>query len=150
MTTPIPERYFTLGPNNVVDGGQQALDFYARAFGGEVVLRLDMGDKLMHGELQIGNSVLSIADPFPDHGFIAPDGDSASQSISIWVEDCDSLHAQAVAAGATELSAPADQFHGDRVGTLRCPYGHRWIIASQIQDMSQEEMQKAMEEAFGE
>ncbi len=54
-----------------------------------------------------------------------------------------------MAAGATQLTAPTDQFHGDRVGTLRCPYGHRWIIATQIREMSEEEMQQAMEEAFG-
>lgn len=108
-----------------------------------------MGDKLMHGELQIGNSILSIADPFPDHGFVAPTSDECSHSLSIWVEDADAVHAQAVAAGATEMSAPADQFHGDRVGTLRCPYGHRWIIASRTREMTQEEMQQAMEEAFG-
>ena len=149
MTNPIPEGQPTLGPNLVVDGGQEALGFYERAFGGEVVMRLDAGDKLMHGELRIGDSVLSISDPFPDHGFVAPTSDDCSQSLSIWVEDADAVHAQAVAAGATELSAPADQFHGDRVGTLRCPYGHRWVIATRIQDMTQEEMQKAMEEAFG-
>ena len=149
MTSPIPEGHATLGPNIVVEGGQEALGFYERAFGGRVVLRLDMGDKLMHGELQIGDSILSVADPFPDYGFVAPESDTTSQSISIWVEDCDAVHAQAVAAGATEMSAPADQFHGDRVGTLRCPYGHRWIIASRTQEMTQEEMQRAMEEAFG-
>jgi PhnB protein len=149
MTDPIPPGHSTLTPNIVVEGGQEALDFYTRAFGGTVVLRLDMGDKLMHGEVQIGDSVLSVSDPFPDHGFVAPDGDATSQSLSIWVEDCDAVHARAVAAGATELSAPADQFHGDRVGTLRCPYGHRWIIASRIREMTQDEMQEAMEEAFG-
>lgn len=149
MTSPIPEGHSTLAPNIVVQGGQEALGFYERAFGGEVVLRLDMGDKLMHGELQIGDSVLSIADPFPEHGFVAPASDECSQSLSIWVEDADAAHARAVAAGATELSAPADQFHGDRVGTLRCPYGHRWIIASRTREMSQEEMQQAMEEEFG-
>ena len=86
-----------------------------------------------------------MTDPIPhEHSTLAP-----SQSLSIWVEDCDAAHARAVAAGATELSAPADQFHGDRVGTLRCPYGHRWIIASRIRDMTQDEMQQAMEEAFG-
>ena len=149
MTDPIPRGHSTLTPNIVVDGGREALDFYERAFGGDVLLRLEMGDKLMHGELQIGDSVLSVSDPFPDHGFVAPDGDATSQSLSIWVEDCDAVHARAVDAGATELSAPADQFHGDRVGTLRCPYGHRWIIATQIREMTQEEMQQAMEEAFG-
>ena len=149
MTSPIPEGHATLGPNIVVEGGQEALGFYERAFGGQVVLRLDMGDRLMHGELQIGSSVLSVADPFPDHGFVAPESDTTSHSISIWVEDCDAVHAQAVAAGATETSAPEDQFHGDRISTLRCPYGHRWIIASRTREMTQEEMQHAMEEEFG-
>ena len=149
MTDHVPEGHSTLAPNIVVEGGLQALDFYKRAFGGTVKLRLVMGDKLMHGELQIGNSVLSVSDPFPDHGFVAPTSDETSQSLSIWVEDVDALHAQAVAAGATQLTAPTDQFHGDRVSTLRCPYGHRWIIATQIREMSEEEMQRAMQEAFG-
>ena len=149
MTSPIPQGHPTLGPNIVVQGGQEALGFYERAFGGQVVLRLEMGDKLMHGEIQIGDSVLSVADPFPDYGFEAPESDMTSHSISIWVEDCDAVHAQAVAAGATEMSAPADQFHGDRVGTLRCPFGHRWTIASRTREMTQEEMQQAMEAEFG-
>lgn len=144
-----PAGYHTLTPNLVVDGGLDALNFYTRAFGAEVDYSLEMGGKLMHADVRIGESVFSVSDEFPEAGFVAPDDDTVSQSLSLWVEDCDAVHARAVEAGAIETSPVSDQFHGDRVGTVRCPFGHRWIIATHTKDMTGAEMQTAMEEAFG-
>src|SRR6476660_7192785 len=140
---PIPEGYHSLTPNLTVDRGLEALDFYAQAFGAEVVR------KLMHSELRIGDSIFSVSDPFEDFGLAAPaEGQPLSSSILIYTEDVDALYDRALAAGATELNRPSDQFHGDRAGSLKDPYGHRWMLATHTEDMSEEEMQRRTEEAM--
>lgn len=143
-----PEGNHTITPSLVVDGGEQALEFYGSAFGAEVVTRLTMGEKLMHAEVRIGDSTFTLSDELPEYGLEAPDGDSASQSLLIWVEDVDAAHARAVEAGATQTSAVSDQFHGDRVGAVRCPFGHRWVMATHTEDLSEAEKQLRMEEVF--
>ena len=151
MTTvqPIPAGFSTVTPNLVVADGAAAIDFYERAFGAEVRLKLVMGGKLMHSELRIGDSIFSVSDPFEDFGLAAPaEGQPLSSSILIYTEDVDALYDQALAAGATELNRPSDQFHGDRAGSLKDPYGHRWMLATHTEDMSEEEMQRRTEEAM--
>jgi PhnB protein len=149
MTQPIPQGYRTITPGLVVDGAVEALDFYQRAFGAEVVRRLEMGGKIMHSELRIGDSLVTVNDEMPEYGLKAPDPDApVPASLLIYTEDADALHARAVAAGATEINPVSDQFHGDRAGSVRDPYGHRWAIATHTEDMSQEEMQRRMEEAM--
>jgi PhnB protein len=146
MTNPIPHGFHTLTPAVVVDGGAAALDFYARAFGAEVTLRLDMGELVAHSEVRIGDSMVYVCDPMPDYGLVAPDGSGAvSASLLIYCEDADAAHARAVQAGATVLSEVSDQFHGDRVGAVRDPFGHRWVIATRTEDMSAAEMQRRMD-----
>ena len=150
MTQPIPEGYRTITPGLVVDNGVEAIDFYERAFGAELVRRLEMGGKIMHAELRIGDSLITVNDEMPDYGFKAPDHEApVPSSLLIYTEDADALHAQAVAAGATEINPVSDQFHGDRAGSVRDPYGHRWAIATHTEDMSAEEMQRRMESAMG-
>jgi PhnB protein len=146
---PIPEGYHALTPNLTVDRGLEALDFYAKAFGAEVVRKLVMGGKLMHAELRIGDSLFSLSDPFEEFGLAAPvPGEPLSASILIYTEDVDALYDRAIAAGATEINRPSDQFHGDRAGSLRDPFGHRWMLATHIEDMSEEEMQRRTEAAM--
>ena len=143
---PIPEGYHSLTPNLTVSNGLEALDFYEQAFGAEVIRKLVMGSKLMHSELRIGDSLFSISDPFEDFGLAAPAPDAPlSSSILIYTEDVDALYDRAMAAGATELNRPSDQFHGDRAGSLKDPYGHRWMLATHTEDMSEEEMQRRTE-----
>jgi PhnB protein len=150
MTKPIPDGYGSLTPSLVVDGGLEALAFYQRAFGAEVVRKLEMGGKIMHSELRIGDSLFTVNDAMPDYGFVAPGaGGNQHSSILIYTEDVDALHARAVEAGAETINAPADQFHGDRAGSIRDPFGHRWALATHTEDMSEEEMQRRMEEAMG-
>jgi PhnB protein len=146
---PIPEGYHSLTPNLTVSSGLEALDFYGNAFGAEVVRKLVMGGKLMHSELRIGDSLFSISDPFEAFGLAAPAADAPhSSSILIYTDDVDALYDRALAAGATEVNRPSDQFHGDRAGSLTDPYGHRWMLATHIEDMSEEEMQRRTEEAM--
>jgi PhnB protein len=146
---PIPDGYRTITPCIVVENGLEALDFYRRAFGAEVVRKLVMDGKLMHSELRIGDSLFSVSDPFEDFGLAAPKaGEPLSSSILIYTEDVDALYDRAIAAGGTELNRPSDQFHGDRAGSLKDPFGHRWMLATHTEDMSEEEMQRRTEEAM--
>lgn len=146
---PIPEGFHTLTPHLTVDRGLEALTFYERAFGAHTVRKLEMGGKLMHAELRLGDSMLSVSDPFEEFGLGAPKpGEPLPASILIYTEDVDALYDRALAAGATELNRPADQFHGDRAGSLKDPFGHRWMLATHTEDMSEEEMQRRTEEAM--
>jgi PhnB protein len=146
---PIPEGYHSLTPNLTVDRGLEALEFYGRAFGAQVVRKLVMDGKLMHSELRIGDSLFSVSDPFEAFGLAAPvAGQPVSSSLLIYTEDVDALYDRALAAGATELNRPSDQFHGDRAGSLRDPFGHRCMLATHTEDMSEEEMQRRTEQAM--
>src|SRR3954462_4646080 len=85
--TPIPEGYHSLTPNLTVANGLEALDFYAKAFGAEVIRKLVMGSKLMHSELRLGDSIFSVSDPFEEFGLAAPvEGQPLSSSILIYTE----------------------------------------------------------------
>jgi PhnB protein len=151
MTTAIPSGFHTLTPALIVDGAAGALDFYARAFGAEVTLRLDMGALVAHAEVRIGNSMFYVNDPLPDFGLVAPDGEARwSSSLLIYCDDVDAVHGRALEAGATEISPVADQFHGDRIGSLRDPFGHRWIVATRIEEMPAAEMQRLLDAWFAE
>jgi PhnB protein len=146
---PIPDNYRTITPCIVVENGLDALDFYQRAFGAEVVRKLVLDGKLMHSELRIGDSLVCVNDPFPEFGTGAPEpGQLLPASLLIYTEDVDALYDRAIAAGATELNRPADQFHGDRAGSLMDPFGHRWALATHTEDMSEEEMQRRTEEVM--
>jgi PhnB protein len=134
---PIPEGFSTVTPNLVVDGGAAAIDFYERAFGAEVTARLEAGGMLVHAALRIGDSLVTLCDAMPSHGMVAPDREApVSAFITLYVEDADALHAQAIAAGATQINPIAD----------RDPFGHRWAIATHIEDVSAEEIERRMAE----
>src|SRR5690349_23527703 len=102
---PIPEGFHTVTPVLAVEGGVEALGFYERAFGAEVRLKLVMGGKLMHSELQIGDSIVSVSDSFPEFGSVAPSADEpVPVALMIYTEDCDALYNRAVEAGATAVN----------------------------------------------
>jgi PhnB protein len=145
---PIPARYGSVTANLVVDGGAAALEFYEQAFGAEVVMRLvGPGGKIMHSEIRIGDTLLTVSDQMEEYGLRAPDpSEPVASSMMIYCDDARALHARAVAAGATKVSDVEDHFHGDRAGSLRDPFGHRWIVATNIEDVSEAEMQRRMEE----
>jgi PhnB protein len=147
MTKPIPEGFHTLTPSLVVDDGPAALDFYERAFGATVRRKLEMGGKLMYCELQLGSSIFLVNEPFAESRAPEP-GEPNTVSLLVYVEDADALQERAEAAGATIINRVADQFHGDRAGSLRDPFGHRWMLATHTEDMSDEEMTRRMEAAM--
>lgn len=146
----IPEGYHSVTPYLIVDGAESAIRFYAEAFGAAEVMRMPMGEnKLAHAEVRIGDSHVMLADEFPEMGFLGPlKRGGATASLMIYVPDVDAAFAKAIAAGAKEERAPADQFWGDRMGTLLDPFGHRWTLATHIEDVAEDEMKRRMAEAF--
>jgi len=144
---PIPDAYRTATPYFIVSNAARAIDFYKAAFGATEKVRLtDPSGKVMHAEIRIGSSPLMIADEFPEMGYRSPQSLGGSPvSVLLYVEDVDKLFSQAVAAGGKEMMAVADQFDGDRRGTLTDPFGHVWLLATKKEEVSPEEMQKRFE-----
>lgn len=142
---PIPAGYHSVTPYLIVDDAAGALDFYARAFGAIEVFRMPMGDKIGHAEIRIGDSHVMLADEFPERGILGPrTRGGPTSSLMIYLEDVDAAFARAIEAGATEDRPVADQFYGDRSGTLSDPYGHSWTLSTHVEDVSPEEMEQRM------
>jgi PhnB protein len=147
---PIPEGYHSVTPYLVIDGAAEAIRFYETAFGAVEVMRMPMGDRIAHAEVKIGNSHVMLSDEWPDMGYLGPlKRGGTTASLMVYLPDVDSAFAQALEAGGTEERAPEDQFWGDRMGTLIDPFGHRWTLATHIEDVSEEEMQRRTASAFG-
>ena len=143
---PIPEGYHEVTPYLIVDGAEEAIRFYERAFGAEEVMRLPMGDKIGHAEIRIGDSMIMLSDEWPDFGKLGPKArGGATSSLLIYTEDVDAAYERAIAAGATAERPPEDQFWGDRMGSLVDPFGHSWSLATHIEDVPEEEMRRRME-----
>jgi PhnB protein len=139
----IPDGHYTVTPQLTLDNAAKAIDWYKKALGAEERSRAVGPDgKILHAELQIGNSRIMLNDAMMGgKGPIAMGG----SPISLWlyVEDCDTLFNRAVAAGGQVLpgmGAMADQFWGDRSGTFTDPHGYRWTIATHKEDLTQQEM----------
>lgn len=144
---PIPEGYSTITPYLIVSDAAKAIDFYARAFGAQELMRFaDPGGKIMHAELQIGDSRIMLADEAPQMGYRSPLalGGSAT-SIMLYVNDVDQVFNRAIGAGAQTQQALKNQFYGDRSGTVIDPFGHVWTIATHVEDVSEEEMRRRMD-----
>jgi PhnB protein len=141
---PIPADSQGVVPYLIVKGGHAAIDFYVRAFGATEALRLDQPDgRLGHAELRIGNAQLMLADEFPEREILGPRTLGGTPvMLQVYVEDVDALVARATAAGAELRRPPTDQFYGDRSAELRCPFGHRWVFATRIEDVSPDEMKR--------
>jgi PhnB protein len=139
---PIPDGYHSITPYLILSGAAKGLDFYQRAFGAVETMRLDGPDgKLMHAEIRIGDSILMLADEFPEMDAHSPTTLKGSPvSLMVYVENVDTLFARAIQAGATEIRAVQNQFYGDRSGTLRDPFGHVWTISTHIEDLTPEEV----------
>jgi PhnB protein len=141
-TKPIPEGYHTVTPYLAVEDAARAIEYYKQAFGAKEVGRMDGPEgTIAHAELQIGDSRIMLSDPFPQASTRSPkDLGGTSASVFMYVQDVDAVVKQAVDAGATVTMDVADQFWGDRFGTITDPFGHVWSIATHVEDVSQEEM----------
>jgi PhnB protein len=140
--SPIPENYPRLCPYLAVGNAAAAIDFYGRALGATERLRIKGPDgQVAHAELAIGASVLMLADESASAGNKGPlTLGGTPVSLVLYVEDVDAVFASAIAAGAKQVRAVADQSHGDRQGGFEDPFGHLWWVASRIKDVSHEEM----------
>jgi PhnB protein len=142
----IPEGFATVTPYLIVRGGSEALEFYNKVFNATELYRMPMPNgKLGHAEFRIGNSRLMLADEAPEMNVRAPQSLGGSPvGMCIYVEDCDSVFNRAVAAGAKVERPLADQFYGDRSGTVVDPFGHKWTIATHKEEVSPEEIKERM------
>lgn len=144
---PIPEGMHSLTPHLVCAGAAAAIDFYKRAFNAEELSRLPGPEgKLMHAALRIGDSVIMMADEFPDCNQGALSAGGSAIMVHIYTADADRLFDQAVAAGASALMPVTEMFWGDRYGQIRDPFGHRWSIATRVRDVPPGKWQQAMEQ----
>lgn len=139
---PIPDGYRSVIPYLIVDGAAAAIEFYKAAFG--AVERMRHGGpagRVGHAELEIGDSLLMLADEHPEIGARGPRSVGGSPvSIHLYLADVDAVAARAVAAGATLTRPVEDRFYGDRLGTLEDPFGHIWHISTHVEDVPPEEL----------
>jgi len=144
----VPKGYHTVTPHMTVRDAARAIEFYKQAFGAEEKGAMKGPDgKIMHAELRIGDSVIMLADEFPEFGSLSPLSTGGTGiALHIYIEDVDSAFDRAVKAGAKVDMPVADMFWGDRYGKLSDPFGHKWSIATHICDMSSEEIGEAQEE----
>jgi len=141
---PIPEGYHTATPYLIIKGAASAIEFYKKAFGATELFRMAApGGKIGHAEIKIGNSPIMLADEVPEMGYRSAQSLGGSPvGILLYVEDVDAVFNQAIAAGAKEERPVKDQFYGDRSGGVTDPFGLVWHIATHIEDIAPEELQK--------
>jgi PhnB protein len=147
MKGSVPERYHTVTPRMFVRGAAEAIEFYKRAFDAtEIERSAEPSGKIVNAEIKIGDSIISLADESPEWGNHSPQSlGGATTTITLNVEDADAVWDQAISAGAKVIFQIQDQFYGYRQGRLEDPFGHLWIISTQIEDVSLEEMNRRME-----
>ena len=143
----IPDGYPQVTPYLSVDGAAAAIDFYTKVLGATERMRMGGPDgRVGHAEMQLGSGLFMLADEFPEGGQVGPRKVGGSPvAVSVYVEDVDAVFARALEAGATELRPVADQFYGDRLGMFEDPFGHRWSVATHVEDVSPEEMARRAE-----
>jgi PhnB protein len=142
-TTPVPEDFHTITPQIAVKGVGAAIDWYSKALGAHELLRNTApdGTSIMHAELLLGDSRFFVVDEFPESMLSPATLGGTTVTMHLYVRDVDALFNRAVEAGATIVMPVADQFWGDRYGILRDPFGHRWSMASRIEDLSPKKLQ---------
>ncbi|MDQ3973362.1 MAG: VOC family protein [Actinomycetota bacterium] len=148
---PIPDGYPRVTPYLCIDGASAAIDFYREVFAASERMRMPAPDgKVGHAELQLGDSVIVLSDEFPEMGVRSPQTVGGTPvTLSVYVEDVDGVFDRAIQAGATALRPVEDQFYGDRTGQFEDPFGHRWSVATHVEDVPPDEMARRAAEAGG-
>ena len=142
-----PPGYSSVTPYLVVEDAAGAIAFYKKAFGAKEVMRLEHDGRVGHAEISIGESRLMLSDEWPEWGYqSAKNIGGTPVSLMLYVDDVDTVFARAIAAGAEERMAVADQFYGDRSGNLTDPFGHQWTVATHKEDVAPEEMDRRFRE----
>lgn len=142
----IPDGYHSVQPYLHIRGAAKAIEFYKQAFGAVEVMRMPQPDgRLGHAEIRIGDSVVMLADEYPERGIHGPEHyGGAPMTLMFYTEDCDATYRKAIAAGSKSLREPTDQFYGDRMAGIEDPFGFQWYVATHVKDLSPQEMQAAM------
>ncbi|MGP4931398.1 VOC family protein [Pseudoalteromonas nigrifaciens] len=142
----IPKGYHSITPYLIINGAQQAIDFYCAAFDAQLVMQMPMPEGgIAHAEIKIGNSHIMISDMCPNAHFKSPtELGGTPVSIMLYVDDVDTVFAKTIALGAKEIRPVHDQFYGDRAGTLQDPFGHVWTIGTHKEDINEQELRKRM------
>jgi PhnB protein len=145
---PVPDGYHTITPYFAVRGAAEAIAFYKKAFGAEERSIMKGPDgKIMHAELNIGNSILMMGEECPESGNNSPASlGGTTVGLMLYVNDVDASFARATAAGCKAQMPPTDMFWGDRYCKMTDPFGHSWSIATHKTDFTPEEMGRGMEE----
>jgi len=148
---PIPDDYPRVIPYLSVDGGAAAIDFYRTVFDAQERTRMAGPDgKVGHAELQIGDAVVMLADAVPEMGGQTPGSlGGTAVTLMVYVEDVDAVFDRAIQAGANQTRAVENQFYGDRAGEFVDPFGHKWFVASRVEDVPPEEMAQRAAAAMG-
>jgi PhnB protein len=143
MVKPIPEAYPRVTPYLIVEGASAAIDFYTSVLGATERMRMEAPEgKIGHAELDLGDSVIMLADESPEMDARGPRTVGGSPvSLHVYVEDADATFERALEAGAKTLQPVQDKFYGDRSGTFEDPFGHRWHVATHVEDVPAEEME---------
>ncbi len=151
MAQAIPEGYPRVTPYLCIDGAAAAIDFYGTVFGATERFRMPAPEgKIGHAELQLGDSLIMLSDEWPEMGVRGPKAIGGTPvTISVYVDDVDTVFERAVAGGATALRQVETQFYGDRSGQFEDPFGHRWSVATHVEDVSPEEMARRSAEMTG-
>lgn len=147
---PIPPGHHTATPYLVVNDAAEALDFYKRAFGAKVILRVEVDGKVGHAQIRIGNSRLMLSDEHPNTGVRGPQAFGGSPvRIFLYVPNVDNFVGRAVAIGAKLQQPVDDKLYGDRSGSLEDPFGHIWHVATHREDVSVGEIQHRAHSLLG-
>jgi PhnB protein len=143
MVKPIPEGYPRVTPYLIVDGASAAIDFYTSVLGATERMRMGAPEgRIGHAELDLGDSVIMLADESPEMDARSPGTVGGSPvSLHVYVEDADGTFERALEAGAKTLQPVQDKFYGDRSGTFEDPFGHRWNVSTHVEDVPAEEME---------
>jgi PhnB protein len=151
MTSPVPEGYPRVVPYLIVDGAAEAIEFYKTVLGADERMRMPGPDgRIGHAELTVGDSVIMLADESPQMGARGPRSIGGTPvTVMAYVDDVDVAFQRALAAGANSTREVEDRFYGDRSGQLEDPWGHRWDLATHVEDVSPEEMSKRAAEVMG-
>jgi PhnB protein len=138
-----PKEYHSVTPYLIIKGAAKAIDFYKRAFGAQELFRMPDGERIGHAELKIGDSVVMLADEYPEMGAKSPATlGGCPVQLLVYVPDVDAAFARAIKEGAKEERPVEDKFYGDRMGGLQDPFGHLWYLATHKEDVSPDEIER--------
>jgi PhnB protein len=148
---PIPDGHPQVIPYLTVDGASRAIEFYSKVFGAKERVRMPGPDgKVGHAEIEIGDSVVMLADAFPEMGGRTPrDLGGTPVTLMVYVQDVDAVFARALSAGASEERKVENQFYGDRAGQFADPFGYKWFVATHVEDVPPDEMARRAAAALG-